>query len=268
MLLKKLEYIENKYVLTLSDFKDGGNVMIQIPENVTTDKYGNGNKESIIKVVVDEISPTINYEYSKDETNKEEKKYTMEFSVYDRHYNDSSRITLNNLNTIRMGKYDLKNLSQLSQINLALETDEENDKVFKMINGEKVLVGRKYRLVISNIDKENGIEYTGAVTIVISANSVLDKYTNGNIATTITSGVYTDENGNKTPEEIVDVVSPVIKTANLKIRNETMTITFEVKDSSGINETTSKLIDSKTRNIDLSLISLMVGDNTQKLSAK
>lgn len=265
---KKLEYIENKYVLTLSDFKDGGNVMIQIPENVTTDKYGNGNKESIIKVVVDEISPTINYEYSKDETNKEEKKYTMEFSVYDRHYNDSSRITLNNLNTIRMGKYDLKNLSQLSQINLALETDEENDKVFKMINGEKVLVGRKYRLVISNIDKENGIEYTGAVTIVISANSVLDKYTNGNIATTITSGVYTDENGNKTPEEIVDVVSPVIKTANLKIRNETMTITFEVKDSSGINETTSKLIDSKTRNIDLSLISLMVGDNTQKLSAK
>ena len=265
---KKLEYIENKYVLTLSDFKDGGNVMIQIPENVTTDKYGNGNKESIIKVVVDEISPTINYEYSKDETNKEEKKYTMEFSVYDRHYNDSSRITLNNLNTIRMGKYDLKNLSQLSQINLALETDEENDKVFKMINGEKVLVGRKYRLVISNIDKENGIEYTGAVTIVISANSVLDKYTNGNIATTITSGVYTDENGNKTPEEIVDVVSPVIKTANLKIRNETMTITFEVKDSSGINETTSKLIDSKTRNIDLSLISLIVGDNTQKLSAK
>lgn len=265
---KKLEYIENKYVLTLSDFKDGGNVEIQIPENVTTDKYGNGNKESIIKVVVDEISPTINYEYSKDETNKEEKKYTMEFSVYDRHYNDSSRITLNNLNTIRMGKYDLKNLSQLSQINLALETDEENDKVFKMINGEKVLVGRKYRLVISNIDKENGIEYTGAVTIVISANSVLDKYTNGNIATTITSGVYTDENGNKTPEEIVDVVSPVIKTANLKIRNETMTITFEVKDSSGINETTSKLIDSKTRNIDLSLISLIVGDNTQKLSAK
>ncbi len=265
---KKLEYIENKYVLTLSDFKDGGNVMIQIPENVTTDKYGNGNKESIIKVVVDEISPTINYEYSKDETNKEEKKYTMEFSVYDRHYNDSSRITLNNLNTIRMGKYDLKNLSQLSQINLALETDEENDKVFKMINGEKVLVGRKYRLVISNIDKENGIEYTGAVTIVISANSVLDKYTNGNIATTITSGVYTDENGNKTPEEIVDVVSPVIKTANLKIRNETMTITFEVKDSSGINETTSKLIDSETRNIDLSLISLIVGDNTQKLSAK
>lgn len=265
---KKLEYIENKYVLTLSDFKDGGNVMIQIPENVTTDKYGNGNKESIIKVVVDEISPTINYEYSKDETNKEEKKYTMEFSVYDRHYNDSSRITLNNLNTIRMGKYDLKNLSQLSQINLALKTDEENDKVFKMINGEKVLVGRKYRLVISNIDKENGIEYTGAVTIVISANSVLDKYTNGNIATTITSGVYTDENGNKTPEEIVDVVSPVIKTANLKIRNETMTITFEVKDSSGINETTSKLIDSETRNIDLSLISLIVGDNTQKLSAK
>lgn len=265
---KKLEYIENKYVLTLSDFKDGGNVKIQIPENVTTDKYGNGNKESIIKVVVDEISPTINYEYSKDETNKEEKKYTMEFSVYDRHYNDSSRITLNNLNTIRMGKYDLKNLSQLSQINLALETDEENDKVFKMINGEKVLVGRKYRLVISNIDKENGIEYTGAVTIVISANSVLDKYTNGNIATTITSGVYTDENGNKTPEEIVDVVSPVIKTANLKIRNETMTITFEVKDSSGINEATSKLIDSETRNIDLSLISLIVGDNTQKLSAK
>ena len=265
---KKLEYIENKYVLTLSDFKDGGNVKIQIPENVTTDKYGNGNKESIIKVVVDEISPTINYEYSKDETNKEEKKYTMEFSVYDRHYNDSSRITLNNLNTIRMGKYDLKNLSQLSQINLALETDEENDKVFKMINGEKVLVGRKYRLVISNIDKENGIEYTGAVTIVISANSVLDKYTNGNIATTITSGVYTDENGNKTPEEIVDVVSPVIKTANLKIRNETMTITFEVKDSSGINEVTSKLIDSETRNIDLSLISLIVGDNTQKLSAK
>ena len=265
---KKLEYIENKYVLTLSDFKDGGNVEIQIPENVTTDKYGNGNKESIIKVVVDEISPTINYEYSKDETNKEEKKYTMEFSVYDRHYNDSSRITLNNLNTIRMGKYDLKNLSQLSQINLALETDEENDKVFKMINGEKVLVGRKYRLVISNIDKENGIEYTGAVTIVISANSVLDKYTNGNIATTITSGVYTDENGNKTPEEIVDVVSPVIKTANLKIRNETMTITFEVKDSSGINEVTSKLIDSETRNIDLSLISLIVGDNTQKLSAK
>ena len=265
---KKLEYVENKYVLTLSDFKDGGNVKIQIPENVTTDKYGNGNKESIIKVVVDEISPTINYEYSKDETNKEEKKYTMEFSVYDRHYNDSSRITLNNLNTIRMGKYDLKNLSQLSQINLALETDEENDKVFKMINGEKVLVGRKYRLVISNIDKENGIEYTGAVTIVISANSVLDKYTNGNIATTITSGVYTDENGNKTPEEIVDVVSPVIKTANLKIRNETMTITFEVKDSSGINEATSKLIDSETRNIDLSLISLIVGDNTQKLSAK
>ena len=235
---KDLVLEENRYTLTLSKFKTGGIVKIKVPENVIMDEYGNGNEEQMVEVVVDTNPPEITYLYSNKETDTENKTYTMEFKVEDRYYNDSNRLTLNNLKTITIGEIDLKSLYQLSKVVLRLETEEENDKIIKSINDEQILIGRKYRLVISNLDQGDGIDYTGAVTITIAANSVMDRYANGNLAKTITSGVY---EGNTTPD-IVDVVSPIIQSTNMKIQASKMLITLEVKDSSGINESKSTLI--------------------------
>ena len=159
----------------------------------------------------------------------------MTFTVTDKYYK-SGRIELEDL-TINMqngqldaeGNEKIYNLKNEKGIEIALRAEEitAQDVPITGTTGDvetasDLLIGHKYTLTISHLEqleiKEGATtaDYSGIITVAVSANKVLDKgpsgngtSSNGNIATTVTSGANIP--GGTIPDDakVVDVVTPI-----------------------------------------------------------
>ena len=197
---------------------------------------GNANEATTIKGdFVDYINPELIYKHQDVDINKEGKTYTMTFTVTDKYYK-SGIIKLEDL-TINMqngqldaeGNEKIYNLKNEEGIEIALRAEEitAQDVPITGTTGDvesasDLLIGHKYTLTISHLEqleiKEGATtaDYSGIITVAVPANKVLDKgpsgngtSSNGNIATTVTSGANIP--GGTIPDDakVVDVVTPI-----------------------------------------------------------
>ena len=213
-------YIEREYTLKLSNFEQprktvnydreftdwSGYVTVEIPENKIADTVNNKNdKYTLDGGEVDYILPTFTYVHSEADIDRKLKAYTMTIDITDRYYDEiSHEITLEDFNLITIDGEDAKELASSGKINLQLTSEELKNT----ISGKEIVIGRRYYLKMSELDKLNGIDYSGVVIVAIREVAVTDKKSNTNIITTITSGINIP-NGSDNDNKVVDVVSPV-----------------------------------------------------------
>ena len=241
--------VGHTYTLVLSDFEKArnaknykdwsGTVSIEIAGNAVKDKgpKGDGNNpntndaKTIQGDFVDFINPDLKYVHQSTDINKSGKTYTMTFTVTDKYYT-SGKLTLDDL-TINMENgqldadrnaiiYNLKN----EPVTISLQDEELKAQNVAITNTSgnietvsNLLIGHTYTLTISNLEQlevKEGFktaDYSGVITVAVEGNKVLDRTVdgtqNGNVATTITSGINIP--GGTTPDDAqaVDVVDPI-----------------------------------------------------------
>ena len=259
------------------DYKNwSGTVTIKIANGAVMDKEitvnevtsgGNLNDETTIQgKFVDFINPNIKYVHQDTDINKSGKSYTMTFSITDKYYR-TGKLTLDNL-VIKMQNgqkdssgneiiYNLKNEqgvqislqeSAITATNVPITTDVSKGTIQTQ---SSLVIGYTYTLTISNLEQleiKTGLktaDYSGIVTVAVAGNKILDKgptgtntSSNGNIATTITSGVNIPGGTTSSDAKVVDVVAPiwqkVSSTANVSAANaedQSATVIFKGTDT-------------------------------------
>lgn len=286
-----------RYTLELSNFQNprtsidytreytdwSGDLAIKIDANTARDTSNTGNAETILygneansynvdyADFIDFIKPDATYKFLTSDIDATNKKFTMKFDITDKFYNEDLSLT------------DLQVL-----ISAENETDSDgyydlmtNDKIGKSlvyeditntVNGASKVIGKRYTLVLSNLEQLQKIEgnyyldYSGSITIIIPANSVKDKgpagdgnNKNGNDITSITSGINIP-GGEITDIEIVDVVHPLWERESFTtdIHNKTATITVVGSDKDFWEDDASTTEDDKFSTLTLDEIKLFV----------
>ena len=257
------------------DYKDwSGTVRIDIAEDAVKDKVksvglvesgGNTNEKVEINAdFVDFIKPDLKYVHQSADIDKDGKSYTMTFTVTDKYYK-SGKLGIDDL-TIKMQNgqldssgneivYNLKN----EPVTISLQGEELKAQNVPVTNtsgnietATELLIGHTYKLTISNLEQlevKTGLttkDYSGIVTVAVAGDKIKDRgpggdnvSTNGNTATTITSGVSIP--GGTVPDDakVVDVVAPVWKKVSSSANaidpedktSSTATITFKGTDT-------------------------------------
>ena len=96
--------------------------------------------------------------------------------------------------------------------------------------------GKRYTLTLSNLQKlqiksgDKYLDYSGVVTVAIPANKVKDTSGQGNVATTLTSGITIP--GGTGSQEVVDVVEPYVQkmSSTVNAPAKTASITVRISD--------------------------------------
>ena len=212
------------------DYKDySGTVKIQIAQNAMKDTSSNTlatetAKRTVNGEFIDFIKPDLEYIHQSSDVNTGTKTYTMTFDITDKYYK-TGEITLNDL-TILMKNgqkdssgneiiYNLKNEPVTISLNKENKTATFNKTVSGTVTSGTYTIGHTYTLTISNLehleikDGHTTADYSGIVTVAVAGNKIQDDKTNGNTATTITSGVNIP--GGTLPDDAVaiDVVRPI-----------------------------------------------------------
>ena len=250
--------VGKRYTLVLSDFEQAGlqegyqfkglsgTVSVDIEAGIATDTKGNTSNETTLKGdFVDVIEPSMVYKYTK--TVEGAKSVDIVFDVTDKYYS-SGDLTLADL-TIKMqngtdlGNYiDMKNIPG-AKLTLSTPTNIISTKAInKTVNGEiktgltNQVVGRRYTLTISGLEQSKiadgakYLEYSGNVTIAVTAGKIKDTSNNGNLNKTLTFGIdLPDETGTK---ENLDIVSPVwaVDSQTVDLDNQEATIVVTATD--------------------------------------
>ena len=246
------------------DYKDySGTVKIQIAQNAMKDTSSNTlatetAKRTVNGEFVDFIKPDLEYIHQSSDVNKGTKTYTMTFDITDKYYK-TGEITLNDL-TILMKNgqkdssgneiiYNLKNEPVTISLSKENKTATFNKTVSGTVTSGTYVIGHTYTLTISNLehleikDGHTTADYSGIVTVAVAGNKIQDDKTNGNTATTITSGVNIP--GGTLPDDatIIDVVRPIftkisssastaeVSTSTGYVTDSTATITFKGTDT-------------------------------------
>ena len=257
------------------DYKDwSGTVRIDIAEDAVKDKVksvglvasgGNTNEKVEINAdFVDFIKPDLKYVHQSADIDKDGKSYTMTFTVTDKYYT-SGKLGIDDL-TIKMQNgqldssgneivYNLKNepvTISLQAENLKAQNVPVTNTSGNIETATELLIGHTYKLTISNLEQlevKTGLktkDYSGIVTVAVAGDKIKDRgpagdnvSTNGNTATTITSGVSIP--GGTVPDDakVVDVVAPVWKKVSSSANaidpedktSSTATITFKGTDT-------------------------------------
>ena len=154
-LTKQLEYVDGRYILKLSNFKDGGEVKLRIPENVLYDQYGNGNKETFMEIVVDNTPPEITYEYTLD---KIVDKVTIGAIAEEL----SSKVGINSYEQEKSASYrDVKFEGRSITVSIPVTSEDGKEKVIYQI------LVNKDSDVTATTNKKDMIIYGGIVVGVI-----------------------------------------------------------------------------------------------------
>ncbi len=243
------------------NFKEwSGNITLKIDKKtLTDDTYSNQNLQAIdttgemidielkdtatdknenSTMFTDYINPEFTYEYFNTETDTdantvidyERKTITVVFDVTDKYFKESN-ITADNM-TIKVGGEEpdwTKSTKTLTKKTLEADkvvgniTYKANGDIYYTVNGTPTKIGERYELVVSNLEVENGVGYSGAMTLSFPAgelnsdgtlkNGIVDKSGNLSINKTITIGIDEPENpehpDHKQDEKIVDLVNPL-----------------------------------------------------------
>lgn len=254
------QYVIREYTLVLKNFEVtrttnnrerefidySGYVTVRIPKEFISDTSGNKTDETeLIGGDVDYIKPTITYEHSANDINHDTQKYIMTIDITDRYFKEDTEITLNNISSIKIDGTELKTLANDGIVTIQLL---EKELIKNIINGKEIVVGKRYELVLSNLQQSpnNGKDYSGVVTVAIKADSVYDKFNNSNNGMSITSGINIP-GGNTGEEEIVDVVKPIWKRESLVVdtANGVATLKITGSDKYEVTEYVQKAIDDK-----------------------
>ena len=212
------------------DYKDySGTVKIQIAQNAMKDTSSNTLATETVKRTVngefvDFIKPDLEYIHQSSDVNTGTKTYTMTFDITDKYYK-TGEITTNDL-TILMKNgqkdssgneiiYNLKNEPVTISLSKENKTATFNKTVSGTVTSGTYVIGHTYTLTISNLehleikDGHTTADYSGIVTVAVAGNKIQDDKTNGNTATTITSGVNIP--GGTLPDDatVIDVVRPI-----------------------------------------------------------
>ena len=73
-------------------------------------------------------------------------------------------------------------------------TYKANGDIYYTVNGTPTKIGERYELVVTGLETEDGVGYSGAMTMSFPAGVITDKSNNSNIAKTITIGIDEPEN--------------------------------------------------------------------------
>ena len=199
-----------------------GNVALTIPQGTLTDGYGNPNLAQEVKddeveqnatgnLFLDSIKPEIIYEFANTVINHDNQTVTVGFKVTDKYFASSS-LTVEQL---------------ASQIVVKIKGDEaaasvtkevkEVETLTETVNGQNRTVGKRYELIIKDLDKGDGITYSGPMQIIFPAGMAKDLSNNSSLGKTIVIGIDDPANDDNKEEAIVDVVKPVWSVENMKI---------------------------------------------------
>ena len=176
------------------------------------------------KLFADVVSPSIIYEYANTTIDHGNKKVTIIFDITDKYFSSSS-LTVNDI-TIKLGGTIATN---------ATKTITKKEDIKATIDGKaNTKVGEKYTLEVTNLDRGQGGDYSGIMTLEFKAGVATDLSSNGNVNKIITIGIDdpTNNDHNHNSGVIVDVVSPTWKIENFvyDTTNKKVTVDLIVTD--------------------------------------
>ena len=202
-----------------------GTIRIVINSNAARDLKGNTLNTSTTTITSfnDKLAPEVVYIWSNSIINKNSKTFTMIFDITDKYYSSAS-LAIGDL-TIKIGG-KTPNWSS-NEVGRSLSVSDIPGGVGK---------GKRYTLTLSNLQKlqiksgDKYLDYSGVVTVAIPANKVKDTSGQGNVATTLTSGITIP--GGTGSQEVVDVVEPYVQkmSSTVNAPAKTASITVRISD--------------------------------------
>ena len=227
---------DEEFIASNRDYRElSGTLEVRIDPMASKDMSENYIKEETATITdfTDLIDPEVMYQYSSTDIDYDGKNFTMEFNIFDKYY-DTGELTIDDLTILIDGEEP-----DWAEVNKSLQVVEKTS----MVNGTSKVIGHTYTLTLSNLeqlqvkDGENYLDYSGVVTVAIPADKIMDTAGNGNVATTLTSGINLP--GGSGTEEVVDVVQPFVEkmTSNVNVDAKTATVTFKVTDKYFVNST-------------------------------
>ena len=202
-----------------------GTIRIVINSNAARDLKGNtlNTATTTITSFNDKLAPEVVYIWSNSVINKNSKTFTMIFDITDKYYSSAS-LAIGDL-TIKIGG-KTPNWSS-NEVGRSLSVSDIPNAAGK---------GKRYTLTLSNLQKlqiksgDKYLDYSGVVTVAIPANKVKDTSGQGNVATTLTSGITIP--GGTGSQEVVDVVEPYVQKMSSSVNAvaKTASITVRISD--------------------------------------
>ena len=202
-----------------------GTIRIVINSNAARDLKGNtlNTATTTITSFNDKLAPEVVYIWSNSVINKNSKTFTMIFDITDKYYSSAS-LAIGDL-TIKIGG-KTPNWSS-NEVGRSLSVSDIPNAAGK---------GKRYTLTLSNLQKlqiksgDKYLDYSGVVTVAIPANKVKDTSGQGNVATTLTSGITIP--GGTGSQEVVDVVEPYVQkmSSTVNAQARTASITVRISD--------------------------------------
>ena len=195
-------------------------IVIKEAENIEANKTGT--------MFIDSIRPEFTYVYSNTDIDKENKSVTIDFSVSDKYFSESTLLDKVNDIVVKLTDTDPETTIPNNKIQKELT---KIDDIEDTINGKTVTVGEKYRLVITGLQQQTADgkyrDYSGPMSISIPAGVATDKSGLSNVEKVISIGVN-DPAGSKSDEKIVDVVDPLWKAENINIDHTNKVVTVDL----------------------------------------
>ena len=224
-----------------------GNLQVKINKDAARDKRGNtlNSSTTTIAQFTDVVRPDIKAKWSDAVINKNNKTFTMIFDITDKYYASSS-LAIGDL-TIKIGGKTPDWSS--NEVGRSLSVSDIPGAAGK---------GKRYTLTLSNLQKlqiksgDKYLDYSGVVTVAIPANKVKDTSGQGNVATTLTSGITIP--GGTGSQEVVDVVEPYVQKMSSSVNAvaKTASITVRISDryfnKSTLTKDTIKVLINGTEN--------------------
>ena len=202
-----------------------GTIRIVISASAARDKKGNTLNTSTTTITSfnDKLAPEVVYIWSNSVINKNSKTFTMIFDITDKYYSSAS-LAIGDLTIKIGGKTPNWNAEGVGH---SLSISDIPGAAGK---------GKRYTLTLSNLQKlqiksgDKYLDYSGVVTVAIPANKVKDTSGQGNVATTLTSGITIP--GGTGSQEIVDVVEPYVQkmSSTVNAPAKTASITVRISD--------------------------------------
>ena len=211
-----------------------GDLEVRVDPNASRDIKGNhiNSDKANVTDFIDFIKPEVRYTYNTSDIDYDGKTFTMVFDVADKYYNTST-LTRDDLNILIDGEEPNWDDTGVHGV---VRTLTEQD-ITATVDGESKTVGKRYTLKLSHLEQLEKLEgketmdYSGIITVAIPANKITDTTGNGNVATTITSGlnILAGDPGEAT---VVDVVDPIWEkvSSSVDVDAKTATATIKVTD--------------------------------------
>ena len=228
-----------------------GTVTVDLEEGVIKDKESNGTSnfndpQTINAGIVDFIAPKVTYQYVNGDINYDQKTFTMKFDITDKYFTSSTLATeyvnavtdedklkiLQKYLTIKIDGEDVTTNDKVTKRMVTIEDVQATRPINKTIDGvvqtglTNQVIGKSFTLEMSALQQDlvavnkDYLDYSGVITVAVKENVAMDNgpmgdgsNKNGNINTTITSGVDIPTQDENKEGTIVDVVDPIWEVA-------------------------------------------------------